>query len=301
MENTNESEVEAESWADESETYDKEKLDKIDKGLKRLKFFTKIKLIITIIIVIGIISYLYAIYAAASSLSIEDESIKSVEPTGDFEEYKAILVLSIKNPTSTKIEIDRITYKAYIDGNYVGEGAKNYFSIDPGMDDYDFEVYFKITYLPPAIKSIFLEDSAELMIKGHVTIPVKVFGLFTYTTITIPYSVTEDVSGGINGNGGPNAPEPVVLHEPVPAGLNSARLTWSISTAADFGRYEVHMSTIMGFEPGIETLVTEIYDISTTTFKISDLQHRTTYYFKIVVWDTENLSSESNEVSYTNI
>ncbi len=158
-----------------------EKQKKLEKSVNRQKLFNRIKIGITLFIVIGLIVYLYAVYAAASSLTIEDKSIRSLHSTGSINEYEATLVLEIKNPTSTAIEIHRFTYKAYLDDNFVGEGEKSYFSINP------------------------------------------------YTTITIPYSVTQEISGIGDGDddgiGDDVAPQAVLFSEPVPAGLNSASLS----------------------------------------------------------------------------
>ena len=273
-----------------------EKIEEMDKSLRRIRFTLRIKLAITIFIIIGIIVYLFLIYAAANSLSIEDESIKSISPTGTPEEYNAVLVFSINNPTSTSIELDSITYEIYIEDNYVGEGEKGHFKIEPGIHDQDFTVVFNIRDLPASIKTIYLEQNTNLTIEGEVTIPVKVFGLFTYTTITIPYSVTKEIS---NKDIEPvENPAPVVLRKPERVPIASVRLTWTESLSGDFARYEVHMSTTKGFEPTNDTVVHSINDIHTTTDEISGLQPTGEYYFKIVVWTTHDLYSISNEEAY---
>ena len=273
-----------------------EKMEEMDKSLRRIKFTLRIKLVITIFIIVGIIVYLYWIYAAANSLSIEDEDIKSVSPTGMPEEYQAVFELTISNPTSTSIEIDRITYKAYIEHNYVGDGKKEQFKIDPGVHKQEFQVLFNIRDLSENVKTIFLQETTNITIKGEVTIPAKVFGLFTYTTITIPYSVTKEIS---NEEVEPwTKPAPVILRKPERIPVGSVRLTWTESLARDFAKYEVHMSTTKGFEPTNNTKVHTIEDIQTTTDEISDLQPTTEYYFKIVVWTTHDQYSISNEEAY---
>lgn len=273
-----------------------EKLNRIEKMLRRLRFSFRVKMAITIFIIVGLVVYLYWVYAAANALSIENEKIKSVSPAGSPEEYVAVLGLTLDNPTSTTIEVDRITYNAYIEDNYVGEGEKTYFKIEPGIHELEFSVTFNIQDLPADVKTLFLEETANLTIKGEFTIPAKVFGLFTYTTITAPYSITEPVSSG--GSASWEEPEPVILGEAEHVAIETVRLTWTESTAKDFARYEVHMSTIEGFDPINETRIYTIYDIHTTTHEITGLQPTQEYYFKIVVWTTHNFYAVSNEVSY---
>ena len=272
------------------------KMEKMEKNLRRIKFTLRIKLAITIFIIVGIIVYLFWVYAAANSLSIEDENIKSVSPTGAPEEYEAILELTISNPTSTSIEIDGITYEAYIEDNYVGEGEKEQFKIEPGIHEQEFLVIFNIRDLPSSVKTLFLQETTNFTIKGEVTIPAKVFGLFTYTTITIPYSVTKEISNKEIETW--TSPAPVLLRKPERVPVGSVRLTWTESLAKDFAKYEVHMSTTKGFEPTNDTKVHTIDNIHTTTYEISDLQPTTEYYFKIVVWTTHDQHSISNEETY---
>ena len=73
-----------------------------------------------------------------------------------------------------------------------------------------------------------------------------------------------------------------------------------MSIDSDFAKYEVHISTKAGFESTSHTLTATITEISTTTHEVTDLAHLTTYNYKIVVWDNEDLSGISNEVSYFN-
>jgi LEA14-like dessication related protein len=271
-------------------------IKEMDKSLRRIRFTLRVKLVISLFIIIGIIVYLFLIYAAASSLSIEDENIESISPIGNLEEYNAVLVFTINNPTSTSIELDSITYKIYIEENNVGEGEKGHFEIEPGTHDQEFNIVFDIRELPPTIKTLYLEQTTNLTIEGDVTIPVKIFGLFTYTTITIPYKVTKEIS---NKDVEPvEEPAPVVLRKPERIPIASVRLTWTESVSRDFSRYDVHMSTIKGFAPTNDTLVHSINEIHTTTYEVSDLEPTGEYYFKIAVWTTHDKYSISNEEAY---
>ncbi len=258
----------------------------------------RLKMFITFFIVVGIVTYLVWAYHVAGLLSVEDKKVESVTPEGGGN-YRVTFVLTLKNPTSTAIDVDRITYTAYLEDNYVGEGEKAFFSVQPGTHNYSFHFSFNIKDMPAAVQTLFFEENATLLIKGKITIPAKVFGLFTYTHITVPYSFEEpvgDKNGG--GSGIPGVPPtPVILHEPIYVIPDGALLDWTENKDPDFAFYEVHVSETPGFKPSNETLVTTIYDNSTTQYTVRGLVSGHTYYFKIRVYDTENLYSDSNEVS----
>lgn len=253
-----------------------------------------IKLIITLTIVVGIISYLMMTYHVAQSLNVKDKYIEGVAPTGAPGEYNVFFVLVIENPTTSSLDIDIITYKAYIEQDYVGEGSKRDMSIKPGTKEYHFEFSFNIKDLSDATRTLFLDENATLRIVGDVTIPVKIFDIIIWTRITLPYEIEEEI-GSENDETVP--PAPVTLHQPVYVPPSSVKLSWSPSVDDDFTMYEVHMSTQMSFTPSDETVVAKIYEKSTTTYTASNLSHGRTYYFKIRVWDSEGLHSDSNEVS----
>jgi len=61
---------------DNSSIENDQKLREMEKSVKRLKRFGRIKLLISLFIVIGLIVYLIAVYMVASSLTIEDKTIK---------------------------------------------------------------------------------------------------------------------------------------------------------------------------------------------------------------------------------
>ncbi len=293
---TNGPEMDAKDEADFSD----EEVKRLKKRVRLLKWSTGLKLAITLFLIIGIVVYLYAVYAAASSLSLEDETITSVAHTGSAEEYEAKVNLTISNPSSNAIEVERISYDAYLEGNYVGDGVREQFSIAPGTEQYSFKILFNIKDLPPAAKSLFLDEGAELTIKGDVTIPAKVFGWFTYTRITLPYSITETFSGS-GGDGGGGEPSPVFLAKPVRNGLNEVLLNWTQSAADDFARYEVHRSTSSpAFTPTNATKRAEYEAIASTSHIDSGLERLTTYYYLIVVVDTEGHTANSNTQPYVN-
>jgi hypothetical protein len=91
-------------------------------------------------------------------------------------------------------------------------------------------------------------------------------------------------------------PEPIILDDPYDVSVSSMKLKWSESCITDFGYYEVHMSQTPGFIPGPGTFVTGITNRSENYTTITGLADKTTYYFKVRVFDTAGNYMDSNEV-----
>jgi hypothetical protein len=95
---------------------------------------------------------------------------------------------------------------------------------------------------------------------------------------------------------GSAAPHAVTLNQPTNITSSGMRLTWSQNQDPDFASYKVYRDT----EPGVDTnstLVTTIETQTTTQYDVTQLSAETTYYFRVYVYDTEPLSTGSNEVS----
>jgi len=92
-------------------------------------------------------------------------------------------------------------------------------------------------------------------------------------------------------------PTPVVLNQPADSDitLDSVKLTWSKNNDPDFFAYKLYRST----EPGAYgkgMLVATSTDRDLTTFTDTGLSQDATYYYMVLVLDTENLHKESNEI-----
>lgn len=156
------------------------------------KYFGKIKLAITIIIIAGVAIHLVLVYNAANSIEITDKRIISLYPQSVLlDEYEVKFSLSIKNPKGTSIEVDYISYRVYIEDEFLGEGEKPHFSIDPGITNHTLLFSFTIYDLSSSTQRVLLSGAANVTIKGEVMIPAKFLGLFTWRHITIPYTLHE--------------------------------------------------------------------------------------------------------------
>lgn len=261
-----------------------------------LRFTTRLRLAFTIVVIIGLVVHLALVYNTANSLSVEGRHVTNVAPTSLDGEYTVTFSITIDNPTRTSINVDRLTYKLYLEDDFLGEGEKAFFKVTTGTASYEFQVTFDAASLAGPTYTLFTQESATLRITGKVTVPAKVFGLWTYTHITVPYSQEEEVSSG-GGTGPDPAPLPVVLSPAVYEPTASARLAWSMSGDFDFDRYEVHTSTSPDFTPSDATRVGTIRDQATTTHTVGGLGYLKTHYFIVRVYDDAGQHADSNRVS----
>jgi len=278
----------------------KQQLDDIMKQMHELFRNRMLRIGIIAFIILALIIDMAFLYTTANSLSIEDKDIESITPTGNVGEYRVKFVLEIDNPTSRSILVDDLDYEAYLETEYLGYGEKSDLKITPGLHKYSFVFDFKVNELPEAVATLFIQESATIYVTGDVTVPVRLFGLARWTTITLPYTLVQEVSASDSTDkptdGQP--PDEVSLGQPIPQSLTSVQLSWSVSQDLDFLRYEVHMSKKSQFHPSNTTLQKEINDAGQHSYTITGLDRGEHYYFKIKVVDAEGLSSVSNEEHY---
>jgi phosphodiesterase/alkaline phosphatase D-like protein len=98
------------------------------------------------------------------------------------------------------------------------------------------------------------------------------------------------------GNGQP--PTAVTLNDLSNITSYSVDLSWSQNQDEDFASYKIYRDTSAGVDTN-DTLVTTLTTQSTTSYTNTGLSPSTTYYYKVYVFDTESLSSGSNEKSGT--
>ena len=156
----------------------------------------KIKLVIfliILIIIIGIVAHLILVYLAAKSVEITEQKVDNITAKSALE-YEVTFTLTLNNPSSTEIEIEKLTYQAYLEGDYIGEGEKSEFTIEPGETEHTFKFSFNINDLTGSVRILFLQESATLKIIGDATIPVKLFGQLKVSSITVSYEYYKDIS-----------------------------------------------------------------------------------------------------------
>lgn len=90
---------------------------------------------------------------------------------------------------------------------------------------------------------------------------------------------------------------PVTLNSPLEVTADSMNLTWSQNTNLNFDKYELHMATHVEFAIDSSTLVACYTDETATDYTVIGLAEDTTYYFKVRVYCSGGLYTDSNEVS----
>ncbi|RZB30236.1 MAG: hypothetical protein SRB1_02516 [Desulfobacteraceae bacterium Eth-SRB1] len=91
----------------------------------------------------------------------------------------------------------------------------------------------------------------------------------------------------------PNAVAELAVDNPTATTLD---LAWTEYLSADFAGYKIYRSTTAGVGPS-STLVTTITDPNTILYTDTDLTPETTYYYKVYVFDTNDLAAGSKEES----
>jgi hypothetical protein len=96
-------------------------------------------------------------------------------------------------------------------------------------------------------------------------------------------------------------PNPMDLYEPYDIGVNSLKLYWSQCHDTDFHRYEVHKSETPGFTPDQDTIDQTLSSTTENKTTVIALSEKTTYYFKIRIYDEAGHYADSNEKSATTL
>ncbi len=98
--------------------------------------------------------------------------------------------------------------------------------------------------------------------------------------------------GGESENAPPNS---VVLSSFI-SGSQTVTLNWTVNNDFDFDHYAVYSSLTSNLSMSTGSLESTISDRNTHNFIKANLEFNKTYYFKVYVFDKDNLWSASNEV-----
>ena len=91
-------------------------------------------------------------------------------------------------------------------------------------------------------------------------------------------------------------PTPVILAEPSANAPNSLRLTWSRNKDSDFDSYRIYRSKTENVDPTFAPIEV-ISNQAITSYNDLGLESGTLYYYRIYVFDNEDLFSGSNTVN----
>ncbi|MGQ4891664.1 MAG: LEA type 2 family protein [Candidatus Njordarchaeia archaeon] len=154
-----------------------------------LKVLKNAKVVISVIVLVGSVAYLGLLYVSAQNVSVKKVDVVWLQPTG-ITTWSVKFDVHVQSNGTIDITVNKLTYKIYINGTYVGEGAKYDFTIKAGQTiKLTFELEFDAVQL--GLVSILTSTGAkEIKVTGVVSVPVKPFNLFTARELTLPYTKT---------------------------------------------------------------------------------------------------------------
>ena len=272
---------------------DDDDIGSLRRTVGRLWAMRWLKMLATLVIVVALVGHVALVVNAANSLEVEGVRVVSVAPGVVVGDFVVTFEIDLRNPTGSTLEVDLLTYDLFLEDEFIGEGEKAAFEVGSGSQTLEFQVTFNAYDLPAPVQELFFSSTVKLTIEGEVTVPIKLFGVWDYTRVTVPYEHEEQVSSGTEPPDNP-PPTPVLLAPPTYRPTASAVLTWPANGDGDFSRYEVHHSTVPDFTPTNGTRLTEIADRATTSYTAGNLQHLTTHYFVVRVYDAVGQHADSN-------
>ena len=163
--------------------------------MAKAKWFTKLWGILTGLLVIGIVIYLVLLYQTAQSLSADIEIIRGATYNLDNGKIRVIFVLEVNNSGYIDVDIEKLYYEVYIDGNKLGEGVKENIVIHVGVNK--IELYLDSApsdAIKAAIEAAkYTGKPHNVTVKGFVDIPIKSFGVIKLWTARLPYEQTQQM------------------------------------------------------------------------------------------------------------
>ena len=100
----------------------------------------------------------------------------------------------MKNPTSTSVEIDKLSYMVYVNDKFATEGTK-YSILIPANSVTPLKIPAEITTsdMLNLIASLIKEGkkSINVDIKGVIDLPIKFFGVVKTVSISSPFEVPQ--------------------------------------------------------------------------------------------------------------
>ncbi len=132
--------------------------------------------------------------------SLKDLSVKlgwdfgSFPPIPKVEELEVTLLLEVKNPQDYAIELDELTYEIALEGVQLANGSRKGLVINPGKNDLELPLHIKVENITPFLENLIKkivdsklkEVKIEYVVKGRITMPLKLFGL-RLGSVELPY------------------------------------------------------------------------------------------------------------------
>jgi LEA14-like dessication related protein len=165
-----------------------------DNSKKRKKNIIKIiTLLIIVIIIIAMVIDLFLAYLVAPLVKVSSQKVESFTPIST-NDYEIDFVITMDNPTDSKILIEKITYNLFVEFQLVGRGEKTSFELSPGKTDQSFSVNIDINDLSIVIREQLLSSTVSIKIAGTMTIPIRLMRAIKIGEVTREYELLQDIS-----------------------------------------------------------------------------------------------------------
>ncbi len=163
--------------------------------------------ILTGLLVIGIIVYFALLWVTSQNIAAEIKEIYTVKYSPAEDKIQVCFLVEVNNSGVTDVTIEKIYYKVYIQGEYLGEGSKEDISIERGRNELRLCIN-----IPPtsAVKTLLVsllnKGRVNVTVKGYIDIPIKSFGIVKLWTLELPFEKTVEVDIVSEGKEGVHTP-----------------------------------------------------------------------------------------------
>ncbi len=172
--------------------------------------------IVTGLLVIGIIVYFGMLWVTSQNISARIKEVKTVTYKYGENKVNTCFVIEVNNTGLIDVTIEKLYYKIYVQGQYLGEGVKENLVIGRGTNE---ETICLETPPSDALKTILVtlihKGRVNVTVKGYIDIPIKSFGLIKLWTLELPFEKTVEVnlvaSGQQSSGGKPGLPGNMTL------------------------------------------------------------------------------------------
>lgn len=149
-----------------------------------------------IILVAGFGYYGYQLYTAAEGIEVTSVSVSSLNLGNGLIPSKISLELDIKvkNPSSTTVQLDRLSYNIYINDKFAAEGTKAFIEIPANRETpIRIPVDIVISDVLNLVGSLIMEGKRTIQIDivGTVDVPILLFGSIRTISIYVPFEESQ--------------------------------------------------------------------------------------------------------------
>ncbi len=147
--------------------------------------------VILLVIMFTGLDYFF-MYQAAQNLKTDEIEILGLTPVKLPYVWKITLLINIENPSDYVFEVERIIYKVYINGTYVGEDARESIVIPAkSKSSQILTLEFDVRNLGEVALIVLSSNHIEVTVKGTIEVPVKLLRALPVTTVSLPYTYTK--------------------------------------------------------------------------------------------------------------